>query len=239
MIDTNQEFIQTYEALSSTVNGYAGAANSHSFEIEKAAHSNGLVRKNLALLKYIRDVRHALQHPKNSSTGHAFQISDAFLAETRTLLKHLKNPPNATSVGVPRKELMTTSLDGQLGQLAGEMKRRCFSHIPILNRDNILIGVFNEAAVFDHLWFAEETIIGKDMQIRDILAHCQLDAGHTETFRFVNPREPLDNLIDMFVAINEPNTRIGAVFVTASGSQKEAIHRMITPWDVLKTKKES
>ena len=134
MSNPTETFIRTFEEIVSEVNRRAKASSSHSFEIEKASRHDGLVRKNRVLLLYIRDVRNALQHPKHGSGGHAVNVSEAFLTEVQLLLKHLKNPPKAGSVGVPRKELRTAQPTDEVGPLADEMKRNAFSHLPILMR---------------------------------------------------------------------------------------------------------
>jgi CBS domain-containing protein len=233
MTTSNEEFIRAFEQIVSEVNRRAGAPTSHAFEIEKASSRDGAVKRNRARLIYIRDVRNVLQHPKHGSSGHAVQISDAFLSETQALLSHLKKPPTASSVGVPRKQLKVAHVTDQLGILADEMKRGGFSHLPIVDERDVIIGVFNEAAMFDHLWSEPKTIVGRQMQISQILDHCRLDADHTETFRFVRPGTSLDDLIEMFLSINSPTTRVAAIFVTPSGKADEPIHRLITPWDVL------
>ena len=233
MSNPTESFIRTFEEIVTEVNHRAGAPSSHSFEIEKTSERDGIVRKNRPLLIYIRDVRNALQHPKHSSEGHAVQVSEAFLDEVQDLLSHLKKPPTASSVGVSCKQIKTASLTNRLGDLADEMKRGGFSHVPILDERDAVIGVFNEAAVFDHLWAETETIVGRQMQISDILPHCRLDANHRETFRFVKPRTPIDDLVEMFLALESPTTRVGAAFVTASGKKTEPLQRLITPWDVL------
>ena len=233
MSNPTESFIRTFEEIVTEVNHRAGATSSQSFEIEKAAERDGIVRNARRLLIYIRDVRNALQHPKHSSPGHAVQVSEAFLDEVQALLSHLKNPPTASSVGVLLKQIKTASLTDRLGDLADEMKQGGFSHVPILDERYAVIGVFNEAAVFDHLWAEAETIVDRQMQISDILPHCRLDADHTETFRFVKPRTPLDDLVEMFRALESPTTRVGAAFVTASGKKTEPLQRLITSWDVL------
>lgn len=230
---TTERFIRLYEDLVGEVNRRAGAGASHSFEIERAASRDGAVRRHHSLLKYIRDVRHALQHPKHRSEGHALQISEEFLQEVAALLNHFNNPVRAGALGVPRKLIRCAQLSDRLGDLAGEMKTKGFSHIPILNESDVVIGVFNEAAVFDYVWSESEKIVGRSMSVREILAHCQLHASRTETFRFVGPRVPLEELVDMFRALQSPTTRVGAVFVTASGKSTEKLQRLITPWDVL------
>ena len=65
------------------------------------------------------------------------------------------------------------------------------------------------------------TIIGRETKIEEILGSCRLDADHTETFKFVAPRTPLDKLVELFSGIRSHFTRTGAVFVTASGKGQE------------------
>jgi len=233
MSSTTERFIRLYEDLVAEVNRRSGAGTSHSFEIERAAGRDGAVRKQQNLLKYIRDVRHALQHPKHRSEGHAVLISESFLEEVASLLNHFQNPVRAGSLGVPRKQIRTAQLSDRLGDLADDMKTGGFSHVPIVDEGDVVVGVFNEAAVFDYLWSESEKIVGRSMSVQEVLPHCRLDANHTETFSFVGPRIPLEDLVDMFLALESPTTRVGAVFVTASGKSTEQLQRLITPWDVL------
>ncbi|MER8452761.1 hypothetical protein NKG60_22705 [Mesorhizobium sp. M1428] len=137
MTSPTEGFIRTFEDIASEVNRRAGEPESHSFEIERASGREGIVKKNRALLIYIRDVRNALQHPKHRSDGDAIQISKAFLDEALALLNHLRNPPTANSVGVPRKEVRTAKLTDRLGDLADKMKQGGFTHIPILDERRI------------------------------------------------------------------------------------------------------
>lgn len=233
MKETTERFVRVFEDLKAEVNKRAGKPESHSFEISEAAHKDKTVRRQVELLRYIRDVRNALQHPKHRTAGHAITVTPQFLTEVEALVDRLRNPPTATSIGVARKDMMTARLTDELGALADEMKRTGFSHLPILDEKDVLIGVFNEAAVFDYLWREDAQIIERSMTVQDVLAHCKLDAGHTETFRFVLPGTSLDELIDLFRAVATPMTRVGAVFVTPSGKSEQPIHRLITPWDVL------
>ncbi|WP_217570964.1 CBS domain-containing protein [Mesorhizobium sp. GbtcB19] len=235
MSNPTEGFIRTFEEIVREVNSRAGSPSSHSFEVERASERDGTVKKNRALLVYIRDVRNALQHPKHRSDGNAIEISEGFLDEVRGLLNHLRNPPTANSVGVPRKEIRTASLSDQLGDLADEMKRRGFSHLPIVDERDAVIGVFNEAAVFNYLWGEQETIVGRDMRISDILSSCRLDASRMELFKFVTPRTALEDLVQIFLSVQSPLTRVGAAFVTAAGKESEPLQRLITPWDVLAT----
>lgn len=138
-------------------------------------------------------------------------------------------------MGVSRKDMKTAQLEDQLGDLADHMKRTGFSHLPILDERDVLIGVFNEAAVFDYLWRDDAQLVERTMIVEDILPHCRLEAKHTETFKFVEPNTPVDDLIELFRAIETPLNRVGAVFVTLSGKPDKPVQRLITPWDVMFT----
>lgn len=228
-----EEFIRTFEEIAAEVNRRAALPNSFSVEIQRASERDSAVRKHRTLLIYIRELRNALQHPRHRSEGPPVHITPSFLEEVQNVLRYLKNPPTAAKVGVPRQKMIVAHLTDRLGDLADQMRRGGFSHLPVLDGRGAVIGVFNEAAVFDHLWADVETIVGRDMTVADIFPHCSLDAGHTESFRFVRPGTPLDDLVAMFLAIESPSTRVGAAFVTASGQRSEPLQRLITPWDVL------
>lgn len=233
MSDPTETFIRTFEQIFTEVNRRAGTPSSHAFEIEKAAQRDGVVRNKRPLLLYVRDVRNTLQHPRHGSEGRAVQVSEAFVEEIQALLTYLKNPQTASSVGVLRRNIRIARPTDRLGDLADEMRRGGFSHVPVLDEHDAVIGVFNEAAVFDYLWAETETIVGRQMKIEDILRHCRLDAHRTESFRFVRPGTPVDDVVDMFLALASPTTRVGAAFVTASGKSTEPLQRLITAWDVL------
>lgn len=233
MSTTNEDFIVTFEQLSTEVNRRAGKLDSRQFALEEACEREPGLARYRSLLRYIREVRNALQHPQHRAAGPAFEVSEAFLLEAKDLLRRLQNPPTAMKLGVRRAQIRTAALNERLGDLAAEMKQRGFSHLPILDGGDAVVGVFNEAAVFEHLWADTETVIGQQMELAEILDHCRLDAGHTESFDFVPPTMPVEKVVQRFIALDTPATRVGAVFVTASGKRTEPLQRMITPWDVL------
>lgn len=233
MTDPTERFIRLFETLAVEVNRKACLSTSHAFEVARAAELDSAVRQNRALLVYIRDIRNLLQHPKHRHSGYAVHVSEDFVTEVAGLLTYLQNPPKAGGIGVGRKQITTAALTDHLGELAGLMKREGFSHVPIVDENDVVTGVFNEAAVFDHLWAEEETIISRQTTVADIFNHCALEADHTETFRFVKPSALVVDLTKLFRNVQSPKQRIGAVFVTASGNKNGALQRMITPWDIM------
>lgn len=233
MSHRNDEFVATFKALPGEVNRRAGKPDSRTFELDEACARDRSLDQQRVLLRYIRDIRNMLQHPRHHGPGPAFEVSESLFSEANKLLRRLMNPPTAMKLGVARVGMRVAARDERLGDLAADMKREGSSHISILDERHAVIGVFNEAAVFSHLWADTETIIGQHMKLAEILDHCRLDAGHTERFHFVDPRTPIDLLIEEFIAIETPTTRVGEMFITASGKPTEPLQRMITPRDVL------
>ena len=134
---------------------------------------------------------------------------------------------------MPRGRLYTAKLTDKIGEVADAMRSRKFSHVPVLDEEGVVIGVFNEAAIFDYFWSDEIIDAGRDKPVKDIERHCSLDANHTESFEFVKPSMPENKIIAAFAGLRTNLTRVGALFVTPSGKSAEPITGMTTPWDVL------
>jgi CBS domain-containing protein len=233
MTDSNAAFIQAYEALKEEINRRAGSDGGARLELEDAIDRDQSVAKHARLIRYIRDIRNALAHPHHRSRVPAVRITAEFLAETTRLLEALQNPPRAHSLCVPRRKLCVADRDQSIAAIADVMRAKRFSHIPILDRKDVLIGVFNEAAIYDYFFSRGAKEQAGALTIEDILAHCRLDAGHTETFGFVHPNATEDAIVARLTAVAGPSTRTGALFVTASGKASDPITGMLTPWDVL------
>jgi CBS domain-containing protein len=232
MTDANRLFIQVYEGLKGEINRRARKSGSSRLELETAADLDQKIARSIQLLRYIRDVRNTLQHPQHKSRAPAVQVTSDFLAEATNLLHALQNPPRAHSLCVPRARLCVADRGQTIASIAGIMRTKKFSHIPVLDERDVLTGVFNEAAIFDY-FFSGKKEKSHELTIQEILVHCRLDAGHTETFGFVGPNATEDAIVGKLTSTSGPSTRIGALFVTASGKSSEPITGMLTPWDVL------
>lgn len=234
MTERNAEFIQAFEALKHEINRRAGRRSS-SLELDLAADRDHRVARHERLIRHVRDVRNLLQHPQSKSA--AVHVTPEFLAETKALVTALQNPPRAQSLCIPRGKLYVADCDQTVVSAADVMRAKKFSHVPILNERDVLVGVFNEAAIFDYFFSNRTDGKPQELTIRTILVHCRLDAGHTESFGFVAPSTTEDAIVAKLTTVAGPSTRIGALFVTASGKASEPITGMITPWDVLATRR--
>ncbi|WP_281857382.1 CBS domain-containing protein [Litoreibacter halocynthiae] len=238
MANQDEEFRQTYEAIKRVINRIAKKEDSVNFELDEAVYASQRVRNRKSDLNYVRSVRNAQNHPQQRNGEPAFAVTEAFVKWCKDLHDQLAKATNAGQLGVRVTELFTARWDTKIHPTVQEMRSQRFSHVPILNDAGHVVGVFNEAAILDYLMTNDlAAMIDPPDTLETIQAHCTIGADHVETFRFISPLATEDEVIDIFLSLTGPFTRVGAVFVTPSASSDKPIQRMITAWDVLSQSK--
>ena len=163
-----------------------------------------------------------------------FVVTDGFITECHDVLAQISMTSKAGDLGIKRPDLYIADWKESIHLLIETMRKYQYSHIPILDTDGVVAGVFNESAILDYLVESDmASLIEPDATLEDLRKHCQLGADHTETFRFIDPKATEDEVVDVLVTVSGPSTRVGAVFVTLGAAPDRPIQRMITPWDVL------
>lgn len=231
-LEPNDQFLRLFEAIKDLVNTIAGRT-SYELQLDAACNCSRRVTERRSEIRHVREVRNVIAHPQAKSGAPAVIVTPDLLARTQRLLNDLSLVRTANTTGVPRGQLFTATPDTRLTNIAETMRTKRYTHVPVLDEGSRVIGVFNESAIFDYL--VSQTIIELDdaMLVDDIMDHCRLDAGHTESFRFIRPSTTEDEMLDALINVEGEFTRVGALFVTPSGNPNEPLHRMITIWDVM------
>jgi CBS domain-containing protein len=231
-MEPNDQFLRLFEAIKDVVNTIAGM-NSYELELDAACGRSRRVRERRSEIRHVKDVRNVIAHPQAKSGAPAVLVTPDLIARTQRLLDTLTTVRTANIAGSPRVQLFTATPSTRLTTVTKTMREKRYTHVPVLDEANRVIGVFNESAIFDYL--VSQTIIELNdaMTVADIMDHCSLDAGHTESFRFIRPGTTEDEMLDALVNVEGEFTRVGALFVTPSGNPNESLHRMITIWDVM------
>lgn len=228
----NDQFLGLFEAIKKLVNEIAGI-DSYELQLDVASERSRRVKDRLSDIRHVRNVRNILAHPQAQSGAPAVVVTPDLLNRTQRLLETLTTVRTANTAGVPLGKLFTATTDTRLITVADTMRDKRYSHVPVLDERKRVIGVFNESAIFDYL--VKQTIIEltETMVVADIMDHCHLDAGHTESFRFIRPATTEDEMLDALINVEGEFTRVGALFVTPSGNPNEPLQRMVTVWDVM------
>jgi CBS domain-containing protein len=231
LADQNGSYIEAYEELKSHINQLAGMPNSMHLEINEAGKRSNFAQKIRHKVKFLVDIRHLMQHHQTPSDP--FLVSESLLNMIKELNENLSRSPSAAKICIPKKNIHWASKSSTIGSLTAVMVEKNYSHVPILSEEGILIGVFNETAIFSY--FLSDDIIDarNTITVEDIFEYCQLNANRTELFEFVRPNTSQEKLILKFTQFRSGTSRLGAAFVTPSGSENEPITGMLTAWDVL------
>ena len=234
---TNRHFLKAYEELTQIINKMANMPESHSFEFREAISKNYRLSSRRKFLDYIRSVRNIVAHPNQQTQNEAIQVSAEFLLSVEELIKELKNPITAKNIAINLKEVYYVSTNEKIKKISRTMLDRSFSHVPILDDNRKVLGVFNESALFSY--FLSDDIIDAniDLTCADIIDHCKLSADRTETFLFVKPNLREEKIINYFTEYQEEGKRVGVLFVSPSGNSNDSITGLITAWDVLSAQK--
>ena len=111
------------------------------------------------------------------------------------------------------------------------MNKEAYNHIPIMD-DNVLVGVFSPNTVFSMQVDKGFTGIDEKLQFKDIKRFIDYKADRTQSYRFIPQDMLVSDIGEIFSKASDKNDRIGMIFVTHNGKEKEKILGIITAWDV-------
>lgn len=205
----------------------------HAFLILELSTVNPTVARNQQLLRAVAQVRNNLVHNPIPSVAQPLVDPNPRLVEMyRDVRDTLLNPPKALSIAIPGQDIYTTTLSAKLSAVMQAMDDHVFTHVPVLDNDDRMIGVFSENSLLSYLADNGEGIITKDMKIEDIREFLPLKAHRGESFVFVSRNTPLSKIYEIFNEAIQVRQRIGMVFVTQNGRESEKLLGIITAWDL-------
>ena len=138
----------------------------------------------------------------------------------------------AIDFGVKRENSFSCTLSDEIHNVIDEMLKKRYSHVPVIDKDNKLIGVFSESTMME-VW-KEGTGQIRATVMRDIEEYLKIDRHKFDEFKFVSKKSTTAYLQKLYEEILKEGKRIGMLFVTETGSQDEPLLGIITEWDVAK-----
>ena len=131
---------------------------------------------------------------------------------------------------IPRVNVFSSSLDGEIRRVVEVMLEKVYSHVPVLDADGKVIGVFSESTTLE----MRKTGVGngKSATMRDVAVFLPLDRHTAEVFRFVPKNDPIAHLRYLCADALKKGERIGMFIVTETGTTDEPLLGVLTVWDV-------
>lgn len=187
-------------------------------------------------LNLCRDIRNLLSHHAEVDGSDAVIPSEAVQHRLEEILAFAKDPPRALSVSTRLENLFRAEPEDKVSYLTDAMERRGYSHVPVLDKEHRLTGVFSVSTLFSYAKRHPDFSF-KELTVGD-MADCLPPESHaTEKFGFVDRDAGLGEIRDSFKSNGPSSRRVAAVFVTSDGTAGGKVLGMITPWDIIKKEK--
>ena len=182
-------------------------------------------------LDLCRETRNLLSHNPRINSKYAVEPSVELIELLDKLIEKIKNPLRASDIMVKREDLKWRKLEDFVRETMILMNKEAYNHIPIMD-DNVLVGVFSPNTVFSMQVDKGFTGIDEKLQFKDIKRFIDFKADRTQSYRFIPQDMLVSDIGEIFSKASDKNDRIGMIFVTHNGKEKEKILGIITAWDV-------
>lgn len=227
-MDVCEAFLNTYKELEEVL---CTKYSQKSATVYRYAAEEG--SKYAEELELFREMRNLLSHHANVNGEPPILPSNGSLEKLKEILEFAKNPPIALSAATPAKDLCTATVSTCAKELISLMEERGYSHIPVLNSNGVMTGVFSVGTLFAFSKaYPSRSIDG--VCLSDIKELLPPHSHTTEKFVFCTSDASLYELKNHFAYTGPSHRRVAAIFVTTNGKESGRLLGMITPWDLIR-----
>ena len=181
------------------------------------------------MVTILREARNFLSHTPKFLDEDVVEVSDEVILYIKELVEELMKPQTAYDCCTKFENLLWAEINSDISGIMKEMIDKGYSHVPILNKDRGLIGVFNESVVFS-CW-----VHGKDRpeRISDIVDLTMLDNQLSVGYAFIHHNALVEEARLLFELPEKGKKRNALLFVTKNGKLDEEIIGVMSPRDVM------
>lgn len=201
--------------------------------IEDSYLISGNQEKNF--IKECREMRNMLSHSKVILNGKSFDYFVPTLEvveKLKIIINKIKNPKLVTNICVSLNNIYSKKLEDLILPSMKEMSEKIYTHLPILNNENKVIGVFSENTIFSYLLDEEIIEISKITKFSELQKYLDVNKHLSEIFKFVKRTTTIKEAKKIFEEELKENKKIGMVFITENGRKEESVLGIFTPWDL-------
>ncbi len=231
-----KKFIQLYNKLDGFLRSHIQGAQhiDHGLLLQDSARKFAVVQRHLSELRTFAQLRNILVHDMYRYQNEVIAIpTQEIVDQYEQTVRAILNPPTAFGIAVAATGLFTATVEDNALKIMTEMNEKTFTHVPILEK-GYMVGLFSENTVFSYLVREKESIIDESMKIGDFDGFLGLDQHPSEKFAFLPRNAAIDQVQGIFSDAMKTHTRIGMIFLTASGKPTEKLLGIITAWDLAK-----
>ena len=181
-------------------------------------------------LMALRTVRNVLTHNLMLNGSPLVRLNEGLIPFLDGVIENIRRLPTASNILIPRTDVFSGSLNDAIRPIVDVMLEKVFSHVPILDVDGKVLGVFSESTMLE-INKAEynNTIL---VTMRDIADFLPMDKHTADVFMFVPRNDAVLHLRQLCDEALRKRQRIGMFFVTETGKSDEPLLGILTVWDI-------
>lgn len=218
--EITQKFLEKYKKLEEIEK-----RSSNRYEYIRHYYSN-----KLDTFRYLRNL---LAHNTTEEFEFPAIVADSILNDLENILNEVNEKVYFKMI--PFHKLYTAKMSSSLIDILNEMYTKNFSYIPVLDENDIIIGVFTENCILSYIAKNEIGILYDNKTLlEEFKEFIPLAKNQNEEFLFFSRNEYYYKVKESFNNVYKDGKRLSAVFITEAGKSNEKILGMITAWDILR-----
>lgn len=184
---------------------------------------------NYDFLKTASDLRNILSH-ENHICAPSQEYLDKFLLLKESIIHPLTCNKIATT------KIHSCKKSDYLKDILKMMEYYSLSHVPVLDEDGCVQGVFSRSTIFDYVSMNESFAYDEKITIGDFEEVLGLEDHLNETFLFVSVHDRVDKIFTHLFKNKEHDKNVALLLMTRNGRPGEKLLGIITSTDVAKYK---
>ena len=128
---------------------------------------------------------------------------------------------------------MTAGLSTPVKEVLDRMLDSSFSHIPVLDGQGKLLGIFSENTIFTRVAKEGLGALAETDCVREFEPYLDIRDHVRDSFEFIAETVATEEAVERFKKRDEQGRRLAMLVVTKHGDPSEKVLGVLTPYDVL------
>lgn len=179
-------------------------------------------------LRYFGDLRNQLVHGFRLENKHYVLASDYAVEEIEKVYEELRKPTSVSQAF--GREVYTCTLDDVLREVIIVMRQELNTHVPVYDKKGNFVEMLSESTIAYRI--ADQIGDDGEIHLADIKVGDVSLKNTNDEFVFVEASKSIYDIEQLFAQTLQAKKRLGAAFVTKTGSSDEVITGIVTAMDL-------
>lgn len=238
-MNNTDKFLSLYNELDALLRDYYHEPNRSSSVITRLINdlnksSSSDLIATAKKLNMIRVLRNNIIHELDLNRDQLIDIKPDTIEFLEEVVSFVAHPTIASEFCTPLNKIFFVREDDDrtVTNLISIMRNRGFTQVPVLNKDNVLVGVFSPNALFNFLYNNPHCSL-ESLNFQEVKSCLPLLNHFSETYAYVSKDSSYSEISEFFLASYKENKKTAMVFVTKTGRKDEPLMGVIVLKDII------